>query len=129
MVYSVYINANLKRDEGRKITKEEAVPDPKPQCMLEAAKALGFEATLDLERCHPRAFWERGRISVVFFDGEGEGKKPLKADIPNRKALYKAIAAKVKELGNVAITKAPPGQKLHGVEKSRAKKEAKRAKK
>ena len=129
IVYSVYINSDLKREEGRKVSKEEGLPGPKPACMLEAAKALGFEATLEMEKCHPRAFWERGRISVVFFDGEGKDKKPLNPDIPNRKALYKAIAAKVKELGNAAVTKAAPGQKLHGVDKSRAKKEAKRAKK
>lgn len=130
MVYAVYINANLGQQEGRKIAKEHAVPNPNPQCMLQAAKDLGFEATLEEERCHPRSFWERGRLSIVFFDGAGEGKKPLKPEIPNRRALYKAIAAKVIELGNTSSNKTVTTgtKKLRGIEKTQARKEANRKK-
>lgn len=97
IVYSVYMNANLKRCEGRKLSREDSVPDPHIGCMFEAAQQLGFQVTLNLEKCHPKSFWERGRLSVAFFN---EDKSPINPEIPNRMALYKAIAAKVKELGN-----------------------------
>jgi signal recognition particle subunit SRP19 len=131
LVYPVYLDNTLSESEGRKIPKEAGLAGPHAECMLEAVRALGFEATLDVRTAHPRNFWQRGRISVVFFADTPEGapKIPLNPEIPNRKSLYTAIAKGVIERGNkVGPAKAatPAGQKLHGSEKAKAKRDAKR---
>jgi signal recognition particle subunit SEC65 len=124
LVYPVYIDSTLKRSGGRKISKEDGVPNPNPNCMARAACALGFVLTLEPVRCHPRNFWSRGRLIVNFFTEDHQPKKPA---IPTRIALYKAIAAKVKELGNTPALAPPPPPKtgkLVGSEKSRLKRQA-----
>jgi signal recognition particle subunit SEC65 len=120
VVYAVYIDSTLKRSGGRKISKDDGLPNPNPACMHRAVTALGFEATVDLERRHPRNFWVRGRLTVTFFT---ENHEPVDPAIPDRPALFKAIAAKVKELGNTAVVAAaaPKPAKLVGTEKSQAK--------
>jgi signal recognition particle subunit SRP19 len=122
MVYPVSIDSSLQRSGGRKTKKEDGLPAPNPQCMARAAGLLGFETIADPDRRHPRNFWQRGRISVKFFQVDHTA---VNIDIPNRGALYKAIAAKVKQLGNtVTVKQVPQQQKLRGVDKTRAMREA-----
>jgi signal recognition particle subunit SRP19 len=127
LVYPVYVDAKLKRSEGRKISKSDGLPNPNPQCMVRAASLLGFQAVFEAQKRHPRNFWVFGRIAVTFFT---EDHAPVNPAIADRLSLYKAIAAKMKELGNVSATPqaVPKTGKLVGSEKSKAKRDAARRK-
>ena len=106
VVYPVYIDANIKQFDGRKISKEDAIENPNPKVMLAAVQSLGFEAEFQEGVRHPRDFWRFGRLSVKFFTGTETDKKPINPEINTRRKLFREIAKKMKELGNAA-PKAP----------------------
>lgn len=43
MLWLDYFNKNLKRRQGRKVNREQAIFDPTVQELVEAAKAAGFQ--------------------------------------------------------------------------------------
>ena len=129
IVYPLYLNADVGRADGRKISKSEAVKNPNPSQMQRAAEALGFKVELQMNSRHPRDFWNHGRISVKFFDGEDKDKKPLNPEINTRRKLYREIAKKIAEIGAAAsagMTKSEGGIKMTSQEKAKMKRELKK---
>ena len=100
VVYPVYIDANIKPFDGRKISKEDAIENPNPKVMLAAVQSLGFEAEFQEGVRYLRDFWRFGRLSVKFFTGAQKDKKPINPEINTRRKLFREIAKKMKELGN-----------------------------
>jgi len=55
IIYPSNIDASLTKKMGRKISKKQAVPNPKAKEIFKALKVLGEEdARLEAEACYPR---------------------------------------------------------------------------
>lgn len=65
MLYPTYFDSRVSRDKGRRVAKKDAVEAPTAHMLYEAAKALGMDCILQLEKAYPR-FWHRheGRVLV-----------------------------------------------------------------
>lgn len=68
-----YFNKNLKRRQGRKVKRDQAVFDPTIQELVEAAKAAGLEFTDDEVNYHAhfprRSFVKSGYVMVSKKEG------------------------------------------------------------
>ncbi len=68
-----YFNKNLKRRQGRKVNREQAVFDPTVQELAEAAKAAGFQFSdqevNDNARFPRRSFTRSGYVMVAKKEG------------------------------------------------------------
>jgi signal recognition particle subunit SRP19 len=68
-----YFNKNLKRRQGRKVSRDQAVFDPTVQDLTEAAKAAGFqfsqEEVNDNTRFPRRSFAKSGYVMVAKKEG------------------------------------------------------------
>ncbi len=90
-----YFNKNLKRRQGRKVKRDEAVFDPTVQELVEATRAAGFELS-DQEingdaRFPRRSFVKSGYVMVV--KKEGMKKSQIIDSVANkllRKSLQKS---------------------------------------
>ncbi|HIH01655.1 TPA: signal recognition particle protein Srp19, partial [Thermoplasmata archaeon] len=60
-----YFDSRVSRASGRRIPKKDAVEAPSARMVYDAARALGLDCILELERAYPR-FWFRreGRVLV-----------------------------------------------------------------
>lgn len=65
IVYPQYLDSTKTRKEGRKISLRYAVPNPRIEEIIEAAKFLGLEPILEDDKKYPRNWWlGSGRIVV-----------------------------------------------------------------
>ena len=70
-IWPQYLDKNLSLKEGRKISKEDCVKDPKLNEIEKALKRLGLKYNVQKERSYPGKWYEKsGRILV-----EWEGTK------------------------------------------------------
>ena len=85
VLWPSYFDSRVSRASGRRIPKKEAVEAPSARMVYDAARALGLDCILELERSYPR-FWYRteGRVLV-----EPKLKKT---------ELVSKVAAKLKDL-------------------------------
>ena len=133
-LYPTYIDSEVPRFKGRKLAKEECVPNPILQEIVLSAQLLGFNGGYDTDKKHPRNFWAFGRLQVYFWkiDKTTGEKTPLHSEIHTRMQFYRAVAAKIKEIREHPpifkdpATTANPGKKLRGAEKTKMKKMQKR---
>lgn len=64
-VWPQYLDKNLSLNEGRKVSKEIAVEDPKLQDIEKALKRLNLPHSTQKERAYPSKWYEKsGRILV-----------------------------------------------------------------
>lgn len=84
VVWPVNIDANASRGEGRKVPRSVAVPSPRIEEIVEAARELGLNPEVE-ESAYPRLWWQERRRVVV--DKAGSKLETLKM-----------LAAKVAEL-------------------------------
>lgn len=64
-VWPQYLDKNLSLNEGRKVSKEIAVEDPKLQDIEKALKRLNLRYSTQKERAYPSKWYEKsGRILV-----------------------------------------------------------------
>ncbi|MEB3764922.1 MAG: signal recognition particle subunit SRP19/SEC65 family protein [Desulfurococcales archaeon] len=64
IVYPSYFDASLTRRLGRRVSKELAVKDPRPEDIVRAAKRLGLDAYVEEGR-YPRVWWRYSTRVVV----------------------------------------------------------------
>jgi signal recognition particle subunit SEC65 len=65
-VYPSYLLRRTSRRLGRRLPQASAVPDATVEDLLQAAKALGFEATAEADKQYPREpFHDVGRVKVT----------------------------------------------------------------
>ncbi|MGB9854442.1 MAG: signal recognition particle subunit SRP19/SEC65 family protein [Candidatus Bathyarchaeales archaeon] len=66
ILWPAYFDATKARGEGRKISKNLAVPSPKILELKEAVERLGFEHELVLEASYPKTPWlKTGMLLIV----------------------------------------------------------------
>ncbi len=65
VVWPHYFDAARTRAQGRRVSKEKAIRDPKSGVIAEAAKSLGLDPVLEKEAAHPAGWWRpAGRVLV-----------------------------------------------------------------
>ncbi|KAJ3276720.1 hypothetical protein HDV01_002773 [Terramyces sp. JEL0728] len=97
-LYPVYINCEKSLKQGRRIPSEFAVKDPATIYMGQAAKLLGYNVALELNKRHPRDPFTFGRLRLQFKNDSGA---PFISDITNKRELLIRLAEKMPEAINV----------------------------
>lgn len=65
IIWPVYIDSKKTKKEGRRISKENAVPSPKLREISNAAKKLKLNPEVEKNKSYSRSWWESsGRVSV-----------------------------------------------------------------
>ena len=65
IIWPVYIDSKKTKKEGRRISKENAVPSPKLREISNAAKKLNLNPEVENDKSYSRSWWESsGRVSV-----------------------------------------------------------------
>ncbi|MDO5851892.1 MAG: signal recognition particle subunit SRP19/SEC65 family protein [Methanobacteriaceae archaeon] len=65
IIWPAYINSQLTRKQGRKISKDECVKEPKNRELNSAAKKLNLNRKVEGNKSYPSSWWEKsGRIKV-----------------------------------------------------------------
>ncbi len=72
IIWPAYFDAGKTRKEGRRVSKNQAVPSPKIAEIEEGAKRLGLETELILEKGYPKAPWNKAGMLLVEKRGSKE---------------------------------------------------------
>jgi len=65
VLYPAYFDLRVSREAGRKVSKKEATEGPDAHMLFEAAKSLGLDCILELDKNYPRFWYKRtGRVLV-----------------------------------------------------------------
>jgi len=94
-VYPCYLNKNKTLQEGRKIAKKYCVEHPHPSDIAEVAKYFGLPFYIELNKTHPRDFFNRSRVRVLLKNKDGSLRRQ---DIPNRYSLLIALGKMIPKL-------------------------------
>ncbi|KAF2162161.1 hypothetical protein M409DRAFT_69369 [Zasmidium cellare ATCC 36951] len=93
-IYPVYFDSTRSREGGRRVAKEDAIPNPLAREIVDALSHIGNTHNVGLQivfeptKTHPKDWANPGRVKVeVKRDG-----KPVSAKIQNKHHLYKMIA-------------------------------------
>ena len=79
IIWPVYIDSSKSRNDGRKISKNDAVTNPKLTEIARAARKLGLNPKTEDDKYYPRFWWDSsGRIIV---EREEISKNKLLVDI------------------------------------------------
>ena len=88
-IYPVYFDAARSREQGRRVTKEDAVANPLARGVVDALQhigntlGVGLQIVFEPTKCHPKDWANPGRVKVqVKVDG-----RPVSAKIQNSKLL------------------------------------------
>jgi signal recognition particle subunit SRP19 len=81
VIWPVYFDKNVSRDQGRKVPKKNAVEKPTVDMIAKAAKSLGLKPKLEKNASYPGRFWKNeGRILVE----KKDSKQKILNQIANR---------------------------------------------
>ena len=86
-IWPQYLDKNLSLKEGRKISKEDCVKDPKLSEIEKALKRLGLKYNVQKERSYPGKWYEKSGRVLVEWD-----KTKLE--------LIREVSLKIKEIRN-----------------------------
>ncbi|MET1159777.1 MAG: signal recognition particle protein Srp19 [Thermoprotei archaeon] len=87
VVYPQYLDAKKTRREGRRLSRDIAIPHPKVEEIVKAAEMLGLDPIVE-ESKYPREWWETSKRIVV--------KK-----VDSKLNTLKLIAQKIRELRGI----------------------------
>ncbi|SMY21229.1 unnamed protein product [Zymoseptoria tritici ST99CH_1A5] len=105
-LYPVYFDSTRSRDQGRRVSKEDAVPNPLAREIVDALSQIGAQNGVALQivfeptKTHPKDWANPGRVKVLI---KKDGK-PISAKIQNKHHLYKMIAKYLKAHPTTAET-------------------------
>ena len=84
IVWPVYINSQHTRKEGRRLSLEESVDEPKIREISQALRRLKLQYTVEHDKSFPASWWEKsGRVTVTH-------------DYPTKLDLLRKIASTIK---------------------------------
>jgi signal recognition particle subunit SRP19 len=81
VIWPAALDANLTRAEGRRVSKDLAVPEPTVDEIAKAVQQVGYDAKIEREKTYPREYEPRGRVVVK------------NADDATKSDLLQAVAA------------------------------------
>ncbi|KRX03448.1 Signal recognition particle, SRP19 subunit [Pseudocohnilembus persalinus] len=93
-IYPQYISKNLTVSEGRKISKEIAVPNPTIAEIATALKQLRLHCLVETSKAYSRNWMMKGRIKVKLYN---ENQKPVDSKYSSKVQLLKEICKIIKE--------------------------------
>ncbi|MBE6488512.1 MAG: signal recognition particle protein Srp19 [Methanosphaera stadtmanae] len=65
IIWPVYINSNHSRGEGRRLSIEDAVEDPKVREISQVLRKLNIEHSVEHAKAFPGSWWEHsGRVEA-----------------------------------------------------------------
>jgi signal recognition particle subunit SRP19 len=65
ILWPSYFDSRVGRDSGRRVAKKDATEAPTAHMIYQAAKSLGLDCILELEKSYPRYWFRReGRVLV-----------------------------------------------------------------
>lgn len=68
-IWPAYIDSDKTQNEGRKISKENAISNPKLQEINKAAKKLNLEPEIDRNKSYSKSWWENsGKVLIRLND-------------------------------------------------------------
>ncbi|CAG8566237.1 592_t:CDS:2 [Ambispora leptoticha] len=88
-LYPIYFDSTKSVQQGRKVVRERAVPNPLAQNIAEAVKELGLSVLFEPQKTHPRDWGNPGRVRVSLKNQN----IPINPSIPTRKELMKKVSA------------------------------------
>lgn len=81
VVYPVYFDKNVSRDNGRKVSKKDAVEKPTLDMIAKAASSIGLKPKIEKNASYPARFWKNeGRILI----DKKESKNKILKQIANK---------------------------------------------
>lgn len=95
-LYPVYFDSTRSRAEGRRVGKDEGIPNPLAQEIANAVSKIEFAGQVVFEpgKVHPKDWANPGRVRVLIKEnGKPTGKGPAK----NKHQLYKLVAQHLRE--------------------------------
>jgi len=98
-LYPVYFDSTRSREQGRRVRKEDAIPNPLAREIVDALSHIGGTTGVALQivfeptKTHPKDWANPGRIKVLI---KRDGK-PISAKIQNKHHLYKMISTYLKQ--------------------------------
>jgi signal recognition particle subunit SRP19 len=85
VIWPAYIDADLSRSEGRRVSLSDAVADPTVDEIAQAVQQVGYDAVVERDKTYSREFEQRGRVLVKGADDA------TKNDLVQAVAAYVAI--------------------------------------
>lgn len=70
IVWPIYINSQHSRKEGRRLSIEESVEEPKIREISQALRRLKLQYTVEHDKSFPGSWWEKSGRVVVTHDYE-----------------------------------------------------------
>jgi signal recognition particle subunit SRP19 len=64
VIWPAFLDADLSRSEGRRVSQELAVSDPTVDEIAKAVQQVGYDAVIEREKTYPREYEARGRVLV-----------------------------------------------------------------
>jgi signal recognition particle subunit SRP19 len=64
VIWPAYLDAELTRDEGRRVSRDLAVENPTVDEIAQAVQQVGDDAVSEREKTYPREYEARGRVLV-----------------------------------------------------------------
>jgi signal recognition particle subunit SRP19 len=64
VIWPAYLDADLTREEGRRVATELAVPEPTIDEIAQAVQQVGYDAVIERSKTYPREYDPRGRVLV-----------------------------------------------------------------
>ncbi len=86
VIWPAFLDGDLTRSEGRRVSLELAVADPTVDEIANAVQQVGYDAVIERDKTYPREYEPRGRVLVK------------DADDASKSDLVQAVAAYVQAL-------------------------------
>jgi len=64
VIWPAYLDAELTREEGRRVSKDLAVEEPSVDEIAQAVQQVGYDAVIERAKTYPREYEPRGRVLV-----------------------------------------------------------------
>jgi signal recognition particle subunit SRP19 len=64
VIWPAFLDADLTRAEGRRVSREQAVSEPTVDEIATAVQQVGYDAKIERDKQYPREWEPRGRVLV-----------------------------------------------------------------
>jgi signal recognition particle subunit SRP19 len=64
VIWPAFLDAEHSRNEGRRVSLDQAIPDPTVDEIATAVQQVGYDAVIERDKTYPREYEQRGRVLV-----------------------------------------------------------------
>jgi len=64
VIWPAFLDADLTRSEGRRVSEDLAVPEPTVDEIAKAVQQVGYDSKIERDKRYPREWEPRGRVLV-----------------------------------------------------------------